>query len=97
VIEDIGTAEGGKWGVVSFKEIFVEALHIASQGQGFSHPGIPCEEEDAAPSFDIIKSGETFFKGLGIHGLLGFDVFVKREAFESEPGQQFLHGKTLPL
>ena len=77
-----------------------EAGHVvdeASEGEGFTHAGIAGEEEDAAPAFNVIKTSEAFLKGFGVHGFLGLDIFIKRESFQAEPGEEFFHGITLPL
>ena len=86
VIEEIGPAQGGQRGVVGGEEIFVEAVHITSQGESFSHTGISGEKQDASPALDIIEPCQGLIKGLGIQGILRFDVFVKRESFQAEPG-----------
>ena len=86
VIEEIGPAQGGQWGVVGGEKVFIEAVHIASQSEGFSHPGISGEKEDSSPALDIIEPCHGLIKGLGIQGILRFDVFVKRESFQAEPG-----------
>jgi len=86
VIEEIGPAQGGQGCIVGSEEIFVEAVHITSQGECFSHPGISGEKEDASAALDIIEPCQGLIKGLGIQGIEGFDVFVKREPFKTEPG-----------
>jgi hypothetical protein len=86
MIEQIGSAQGGQRGIVGGEKVFIEAVHIASQSEGFSHPGISGEKQDAAPALDIIEPCQGLIKGLGIHGILRFDIFVERESFQSEPG-----------
>jgi hypothetical protein len=95
VAEKIGTAECGQGCIECFEEVFIEIFDKTSQGEGFSYAGISGEEEDTAPPFDIVEPGEAFLEGIGIHGLPGFDVFVKRESLESEPGRHIFHGTTL--
>jgi hypothetical protein len=97
VVEQIRPAQGGEGGIVGFEEILIEVVHIAPQGEGFSYAWITGQKEDAASAFDIIEPCLTFFKGLGIEHLLSLDVFIKREFFKSEPGQEVFHGRTSPL
>ena len=86
VIEEIGAAQGGQRGVVGCEEVIVERVDIASEGECFPHAGIAGEKKDAAPALDIIEPCKRFIEWFGIEGLGGFDIFVKRESFESEPG-----------
>jgi hypothetical protein len=97
VIEEIGPAESGKWGVAGFKKVLVEGIHIASQSQGFSDARVSSEEEDAAAALDIIQAGFGLLECLGIEDVFGFNVFVKRGAFETEPCDDIFHDETLPL
>ena len=57
MIEKIGSAERGKRGVTGLEKVLIEGIHIASQSQGFSNAGVPCEQEDAPTALDIIQSG----------------------------------------
>jgi hypothetical protein len=97
VVEEIGPAEGGKGCVEGFEEVFIEGVHIAPESDGFSHPRVSGEEQDAPSSLDVVQACGAFFEGLGIEEIPGLDVFVEGEAFESEPGEEILHGRTLPL
>ena len=90
VIEEIGPAEGGKGGVVGLEEVIVEGVDMVSQGEGFSDARVPCQEQDAASSFDIVKPCHTLFEGLGMESILCFYVFVEGEALEAEPSQEDL-------
>jgi hypothetical protein len=86
VVEQIGPAQGGQRGIVGGEEVFIEAVHISSQSEGFSHPGISGEKQDATAALDIIEPCQGLIKWLGIHGIVRFDVFVERESFQAEPG-----------
>jgi len=87
VIEQVGAAEGGKRSVVGFKEVFVEGIDIAAQGEGFADAWVAGEQEDAAPAFDVVEPCQALFEGFGIEGLAGLDIFIEREALQSEPGE----------
>jgi hypothetical protein len=91
VIEEIGPAQGSQGGVVGSEKIFIESVHIASQGEGFTHAGISGEKQDTAPAFDIIEPSQGLIEGLGVQGIGGFDVFVERETFQAEPGREIFH------
>jgi hypothetical protein len=97
VAEQIGPAQGGEGGIVGFEKVLIEAVHVTSEGEGFPYSGVSGQKQDTASAFDIIESGLALFKGLGIEGLLSLDVFIKREFFESEPGEEVFHGRTSPL
>jgi hypothetical protein len=97
VVEQIGSAEGGKWSIEGLEEILIEAVYEVSEGEGFAHSRVSGEQQDAPSSFDIVQSRDAFFEGVGGEGILGLDVFIKREVFESEPGEEIFHGRTLPL
>lgn len=91
VVEQICAAEGGKRGIEGFEEIHVEAVHIATKGDGFAHPRVPCEQQDTPSSFDVLQVGGAFSQGVGVEDVLGLDVFIKREVLESEPGEEVFH------
>jgi hypothetical protein len=61
VIEEICAAEGGKGCIKGFEEILIEAVHVATQSEGFAHPRVSCEQQDAPSSFDVLQAGGAFF------------------------------------
>jgi hypothetical protein len=85
--QKVGSAQSGKGGIIGLEEVFIEVFHIVSQGQGFSHTGVACKEEDPASLLDVIHPCGGLFKGFGMKGIFGFDVFVKGHMFKSEPGE----------
>jgi hypothetical protein len=97
VIQQIGTTQGGKRGIVGFKKILIKGIDVASQGEGLSHPGVPGQKQDAAPAFDIIEPSHGFLEGLRLEDILGLEILIKRKPFEPKPSQQVLHGMTSPL
>ena len=86
MVEQICPAQGGEGSIVGLEEILIKAVHVTPQGEGLSYAGISSQKEDTAPTFDIVESCLALLKGLGIEDLLGLDVLIKRECFESEPG-----------
>jgi hypothetical protein len=97
VIQEICATQGGKRGIVGFKKILIKGIDVASQGEGLSHPGVPGQEQDAAPAFDIVKAGHGFLEGLGFEDILGLEILIKRKPFETKPSKQVFHGRTSPL
>jgi hypothetical protein len=97
VIQQIGPAQCGKGGIVGFEQVFIEGVHIASEGEGFSHSGISGQKKDSAPAFDIIESGHGFLEGFGIEDILSLEIFIKRKGLKPKPGEQIFHGRTSPL
>ena len=97
MIQQIRPAQGGKGSIVGFEQVFVQGIHVAPQGEGLSHPGISGQKQDTASAFDIIKPCRGLFKGLGLQDILGLEILIKREPFQSKPGQQVFHGRTSPL
>jgi hypothetical protein len=97
VIEEVSAAEGGKRGIEGLEQIPVEAVHVAAKGEGFAHPRVSCEQQDAPSSLDVLQAGGAFFQGVGMESVLGLDVFIKRKALEAEPGEEIFHSLTLPL
>jgi hypothetical protein len=97
VIQKIGATQGGKGGIVGFEKILIQGVHIAPEGEGFAHPRVSGQKQDAAPAFDIIESGHGFLEGFRLEDILGLEIFIKREPFEAKPGEQVFHGRTSPL
>ena len=97
MIQEIGPAESGQGGVDGPEEVLIEPVHIGTQGQGFAHPGIAGEQQDAAPTLDVFQTGEALFQRFGFEEFLGFQVLVERETLEAEPGQEVLHDRTFFL
>jgi hypothetical protein len=96
MIEEIGPGEGGKRGIKGLEEVFVEGIDKTSHGQGLTNSGITGKQEDTSSAFDVIQTGQTFFKRIGRKQIGRFDSLIKREVFETEPGQEILHERTLP-
>jgi hypothetical protein len=97
VIQEIRPTQGRERGIVGFEKVLIEGIHIAPEGEGFAHPGISGEKQDAAPPLDIVEPGRGFLEGLGLEDILGLEVLIKREPFETKPGKQVFHGRTSPL
>jgi hypothetical protein len=97
VIEQIRATQGGKGGIVGFEKILIEAIDVAPEGEGLSHPGISGQKQDAAPAFDIVKPSHGFLEGLRLEDLLGLEILIKRKRFETKPTEQVFHGRTSPL
>ncbi len=105
VIQEIGPAQGGKGGVVGFEKVLIQGIDVAAEGEGFSHPGVSGQKQDAAPAFDIIEPGHGFLEGLRFEDILSLEILIKRKPFETKPGEQvfsarggsFGHGRTSPL
>jgi hypothetical protein len=57
-----------------------------SERQGFTDAGVSGQKQDAAPAFDVLQPGCALFYRVGVQGIAGFDVLVKGEVFEREPG-----------
>jgi hypothetical protein len=97
VIQEICATQGGKRGIVGFEKILIKGIHVASQGEGFAHPGVSGQKQDAAPAFDIVKAGHGFLEGVGFEDILGLEILIKRKPFEAKPSKQVFHGRTSPL
>jgi hypothetical protein len=97
VIQEIGATQGGKGGIVGFEQVLIEGVHVAPQGEGFSHAGVSSEKQEAAPPFDIIEPSHGFLEGLRLEDILGLEIFIKRKPFETKPSEQVFHGRTSPL
>jgi len=97
VIQEIGATQGGKGGIVGFEKVLIESIDVAPEGEGLSYPGISGQKQDAAPPFDIIEPSHGFLEGFRLEDILGPEILIKREAFQSKPGKQVFHGRTSPL
>jgi len=97
MIEQIRATQSGKRGIVGFEKILIEGVYVTPQGEGLSHPGISGEKQDAAAPFDIIEPSYGFLEGLRFEDILGLEVLIKRESFETKPSEQVFHGRTSPL
>jgi hypothetical protein len=97
VVEEVGAAEGGKRGVEGLEQIFVEAVHVSPEGDGFAHPRISGEEEYSPSTLDVVEACGALLEGVGVEEILSFDVLVEGESFQTEPGEEVFHGKVLPL
>jgi hypothetical protein len=97
VIQQIRATQGGKGGIVGFEEILIEGVDVAPQGEGLSHPGVSSQKQDATPALDIIEPSHGFLEGFRFEDILGLEILIKRESFETKPSKQVFHGRTSPL
>jgi hypothetical protein len=97
VIQQVGTTQSGKGSIVGFEKILIQGVYVAPQGESLSHPGVSGEKQDAAAPFDIIEPSHGFLEGLRFEDILGLEVLIKRESFETKPSEQVFHGRTSPL
>jgi hypothetical protein len=97
VVQQIRPAQGGEGGIVRFEKILIEGVHVAPEGEGFSHAGISGQKQDTAPPFDIIEPSHGFLEGFRLEDILSLEILIKRKPFETKPSQQVFHGRTSPL
>jgi hypothetical protein len=97
VIQKIRPTQGRERCIVGFEKVLIQGVYVAPEGEGFTYPRVSGQKQDAAPPFDIIEPSHGFLEGFGLEDILGLEIFIKREPFETKPSEQVFHGRTSPL
>ncbi len=70
-----------------------ERVHVGSQGQGLAHAGVAGQEQDTPSALDVLEPREGLFQRFSLEHFAGFEVLVKGEALQAEPGQKIVWTK----